>query len=52
MKRIEITRAGMGEKCPNPKFQKLLEVGMVTACQRCPYHIGFDGDIIVCNYKK
>ena len=24
MKKIEITRAGMGEKCPYPKFSKLL----------------------------
>ena len=39
----------MGEKCPNPNYKKLLTVGMITACQRCPYHVGFDGDMIVCN---
>lgn len=36
MKKIEITRAGMGEKCPYPKFSKLLAKGYIM-CHRCKY---------------
>lgn len=52
MKKIEITRAGMGEKCPNPNFKKLLAVGMITACQRCPYFVRYDGDTICVTIKS
>ena len=34
MKKIEITRAGMGEKCPYTKFSKLLAKGYIM-CHRC-----------------
>nr|DAI84316.1 MAG TPA: hypothetical protein [Caudoviricetes sp.] len=52
MERIVITRAGMGEKCPNHIFKKLLEVGMITACLSCPYFVIYDEGTILCDYKK
>ena len=51
MKKIEITRAGMGEKCQHPKFSKLLAKGYIM-CYRCKYcdEIICETEIM-CNYK-
>lgn len=52
MKRIEITRAGMGEKCPNPKYRCLLAKGYIM-CHRCEHCAEIVSETeIMCNYKK
>ena len=52
MKRIEITRAGMGEKCPNPKYRGLLAKGYIM-CHRCEHCAEIVSETeIMCNYKK
>nr|DAY62232.1 MAG TPA: hypothetical protein [Caudoviricetes sp.] len=51
MKKIEITRAGMGEKCPYPKFSKLLAKGYIMY-HRCKYCAEIIGEAeIMCNYN-
>ena len=51
MKKIEITRAGMGEKCPYPKFSKLLAKGYIM-CHRCKYFAEIISETeIMCDYN-
>lgn len=51
MKKIEITRAGMGEKCPYPKFSKLLAKGYIM-CHRCKYCAEIISETeIMCDYN-
>lgn len=51
MKKIEITRSGMGEKCPNPKFSGLLDKGYIM-CHRCEHCKEIISETeIMCNYK-
>ena len=52
MKEIEITRAGMGGKCPHPKFSRLLAKGYIV-CHRCEYCKEIVGELkVLCNYKQ
>jgi hypothetical protein len=52
MKKIEITRAGMGEKCPCPKFSKLLAKGYIM-CHRCKHYAEIISETeIMCNYNS
>lgn len=51
MKKIEITRAGMGEKCPYPKFSKLLAKGYIM-CHRCKHCAEIISETeIMCDYN-
>ena len=51
MKKIEITIAGMGEKCPYPKFSELLAKGYIM-CHRCKYCSGIISETeIMCDYN-
>ena len=50
MNKIEITRAGMSEKCPHPKFSDLLAKGYIM-CHRCEYCADISGTEIMCDYK-
>ena len=51
MKKIEITRAGMGEKCQHPKFSKLLAKGYIM-CHRCKYFAEIISETeIMCDYN-
>jgi len=51
MKEIEITRAGMEEKCPRPKWRGLMGKGYVM-CHRCEYCKEIVSETkVLCDYK-
>ena len=52
MRKINITRAGMGEKCQHPKFSNLLAKGYIV-CHRCEHCAEIVSETeITCNYEQ
>lgn len=52
MRKINITRAGMGEKCQHPKFSNLLAKGYIV-CHRCEHCAEIVSETeIMCNYEQ